>query len=154
MATGSCGVSKAGRVQTLDPIQQQGNGTVRAEQIERQLRAEYELWEGTRHKLGGMDQNGVDCSGFVKNVYQKLFDITLPRTTKTQVNSGRYVEKRNLRAGDLVFFNPPFTSRHVGIYLSDGEFVHASKSSGVTISSISPVYWSKYYWTARRVLQD
>ena len=150
----SCGTSKASRIQISDPIGQNKKEKDRANQIELQLRSEYELWEGTRHKLGGTDYNGVDCSGFVKHVCEKLFDIDLPRTTKTQIVSGRYVNKSELRAGDLVFFKPPFVSCHVGIYLSNGEFVHASKSSGVTISKISPEYWSKYYWTGRRILSD
>jgi cell wall-associated NlpC family hydrolase len=58
-----------------------------------------------------------------------------------------------LRAGDLVFFKPPSAPRHVGIYLSGKQFVHASKSNGVTISEIDRVYWGKYYWTGRRILR-
>jgi cell wall-associated NlpC family hydrolase len=122
--------------------------------IEWQIRSEFELWEGTRHKLGGMGLNGVDCSGFVRHVYQKLFNIELPRTTKGQVTRGRQVKRSELRAGDLVFFKPPYTPRHVGIYLGDGEFVHTSSRKGVVISRIGPAYWSKYFWTGRRILPD
>ena len=153
VAVASCGTPKTKHTGISDPVRRpavaKGSG-----HIEQQLRAEYELWKGTKHKLGGMDKSGVDCSGFVKYIYQKLFNITLPRTTKSQVTSGRQVKRSRLATGDLVFFKPPGSSRHVGIYLSDDEFVHASKSNGVIISEISPAYWSKYYWTARRVLPD
>jgi cell wall-associated NlpC family hydrolase len=59
-----------------------------------------------------------------------------------------------LEAGDLVFFRPPGNPRHVGIYLSNNEFMHASKTQGVTISRIDPLYWGKYYWTARRLYRN
>ena len=78
--------------------------------------------------------------------------MNLPRTTKAQATLGRPVKKADLQAGDLVFFKPPSYPRHVGIYLGDDEFVHASKTRGVIISKIDLEYWGKYYWTARRVL--
>ena len=122
------------------------------DEIEQRLRAEYRRWEGTRHQLGGTDRRGIDCSGFVKAVYANLFNIYLPRTTETQVIQGRPIPSKELQAGDLVFFKPPTYPRHVGIFLSQSEFVHASKNKGVTISKIDPYYWEKYYWTARRIL--
>ena len=122
--------------------------------IQKQLEAEYQRWQGTPHRLGGSTRNGVDCSGFVKAVYNNVFEMDLPRTTKAQVALGRPVKKIDLQAGDLVFFKPPSYPRHVGIYLSDSKFVHASKTKGVTISRISPFYWRKYFWVARRLLVD
>ena len=122
------------------------------DEIEQRLRAEYRRWEGTRHQLGGTDRRGIDCSGFVKAVYANLFNIHLPRTTETQVIQGRPIPSKELQAGDLVFFKPPTYPRHVGIFLSQSEFVHASKNKGVTISKIDVHYWGKYYWTARRIL--
>jgi cell wall-associated NlpC family hydrolase len=123
-------------------------------EIQKRLEAEYQRWQGTRHRLGGGSRSGVDCSGFVQAVYKNVFEIDLPRTTNAQAMLGRAVEKSKLQAGDLVFFKPPSYPRHVGIYLSNSEFVHASKTKGVTISSIDPVYWNKYYWTARRLLTE
>ena len=58
-------------------------------EIEQRLREEYERWKGTRHRLGGNDRNGIDCSGFVKAVYANLFEIHLPRTTQIQAKQGR-----------------------------------------------------------------
>ena len=101
--------------------------------------------------MGGTDKNGVDCSGFVWAVYKNVFKLDLPRTTKAQQRQGLPINRYALKSGDLVFFRPPDYPRHVGIYLSKNEFVHASKSKGVTISQIDPRYWGKYYWTARRI---
>ena len=124
-----------------------------SDDIERRILEEYDQWEGTRHILGGDDRDGIDCSAFVQVVYQNAFHIDLPRTTRGQLSVGKTVGMNELRAGDLVFFKPPSAPRHVGIYLSGKQFVHASKSNGVTISEIDRVYWEKYYWTGRRILR-
>ena len=121
-------------------------------EIEKRLRQEYRRWQGTQHRLGGSGRRGIDCSGFVKAVYKDVFNIELPRSTRSQVRKGEAVSYENLRSGDLVFFRPPSYPRHVGIYLGGSEFVHASKNKGVTVSKIDQTYWEKYYWTARRIL--
>ena len=118
------------------------------------LRREYSRWLGTRHRLGGNDGNGIDCSAFVQAVYRKVFRIDLPRTTRGQVRQGKPVAYHDMRVGDLVFFKPPDYPRHVGIYLGDSQFVHASKTSGVTVSPIDRYYWQPHFWTARRLLAD
>jgi cell wall-associated NlpC family hydrolase len=122
--------------------------------IEVMLRQEYSRWLGTRHRLGGNDRNGVDCSGFVQAVYRNIFRIDLPRTTGEQVRQGHPVAFHQMRLGDLVFFTPPDDPRHVGIYLGDSQFVHASKTSGVTVSPIDRSYWKPHFWKARRILID
>ena len=129
-------------------------GTSDSHEIEKRIRNEYTQWKGSQHRLGGTDQNGIDCSGFVREVYKTLFNMDLPRTTKEQVKEGSSINRKDLQAGDLVFFKPPTYPRHVGIFLKGNEFVHASKSKGVIISQIDPYYWGKYYWTARRVLTE
>ena len=83
--------------------------------------------------------------------YDDLFDIKLPRTTKDQSTLGNRVRKRNLDAGDLVFFKTGLTRRHVGIYMKDGIFVHASRSNGVVKSSLDSGYWADNFWKAKRV---
>jgi len=120
--------------------------------IEQRILEEYHRWKGTRHRLGGTGSKSIDCSGFVKAVYRDAFNISLPRTTKAQVYQGKSVSYDELQPGDLVFFKPPDYPRHVGIFLSASQFVHASKSKGVTISKIDAHYWGKYYWTARRII--
>jgi cell wall-associated NlpC family hydrolase len=122
--------------------------------IEKRIIEQYHRWEGTRHKMGGTGSKGIDCSAFVKAIYRDAFNIDLPRTTKAQARLGKPMAFNALQPGDLVFFKPPTYARHVGIFLSRSEFVHASKNKGVTISSIDAPYWKKYFWTARRILPD
>jgi cell wall-associated NlpC family hydrolase len=122
--------------------------------MEKKLRNEYLRWLGTKHRLGGNDHNGIDCSGFVQAVYRNAFQINLPRTTVGQEKQGQPVGYQDMRIGDLVFFKTPDTPRHVGIYLGKSQFVHASKSSGVTVSPIDHYYWKPHFWAARRILTD
>ena len=149
----SCTHHQEQRVPDKDNLDR-AHGPRNPSEIEKQLAAEYTRWQGTRHRLGGSSRNGVDCSGFVKAVYKNIFEMDLPRTTRAQSTLGRSVDQTDLQAGDLVFFKPPSYPRHVGIYLSRSEFIHASKSNGVTISRIDPVYWGNYFWMARRLLPD
>jgi len=135
----------------LSPLSEKTSSENAPRKTEKTLRDEYRRWKGTKHKMGGTDEKGVDCSGFVQAVYGDVFHMDLPRTTKGQLRQGIPVSRSALQAGDLVFFRPPGYPRHVGIYLGNNEFVHASKTQGVTISRIAPHYWGKYYWTARRV---
>ena len=125
-----------------------------SDSVEQRILEEYQRWKGTRHQLGGSGSDGIDCSGFVQAVYLYAFKINLPRTTVAQVRQGKPVALTSLQPGDLVFFTPPNYPRHVGIFLNHSQFVHASKTKGVTISKIDEYYWRKYYWTARRILQD
>jgi cell wall-associated NlpC family hydrolase len=124
------------------------------DEVEKRILNEYRKWRGTRHKMGGTGSEGIDCSGFVKAIYRDAFGIELPRTTREQAKLGKSMALEDLQPGDLVFFKPPTYPRHVGIFLSQSEFVHASKNKGVTISKIDTHYWGKYYWTARRILPD
>lgn len=121
-------------------------------QIERQLYEEVRLWQGTPYALGGNDKDGIDCSGFVRRVYQRLFGIKLPRDTSQQALVGTPISKSQLRAGDLVFFLQYSKLNHVGIYLKNGEFAHASTRSGVTISNLNDDYWQKSYRLSRRMI--
>ncbi len=116
------------------------------------LRKEYAHWQGTPYRLGGNSKNGIDCSAFVKNIYRDSFNITLPRTTETQVKKGFFVYQKQLKVGDLVFFKTGWSTRHVGIYIGERQFIHASTSKGVITSSLDNVYWNKKYWQARRIL--
>ncbi len=120
--------------------------------VERNLRAEARSWQGAPHRLGGTTKRGVDCSGLVQVVFDDLFDVQLPRTTEDQVHVGDKVRRSGLTPGDLVFFRPTPKSRHVGIYVGNGEFFHVSSSQGAMISRLEEPYWRQRYWTARRVL--
>lgn len=120
--------------------------------IRHELLQDYQNWRGTPHRLGGNNQNGIDCSAYTQRVYRKLFDVNLPRTTKEQRRTGKGVSRSRLQTGDLVFFRPGIFSNHVGVYLGDGSFIHVSSSKGVTRSRLDEGYWKRYYHSARRVL--
>ncbi|PSQ97292.1 MAG: hydrolase Nlp/P60 [Bacteroidetes bacterium SW_9_63_38] len=121
-------------------------------EAESRLRSAAQRWGNTPHELGGESQSGADCSGLVQSVFSNQFEVTVPRTTEQQVQVGRQVSQSELQPGDLVFFRPGYKKRHVGIYLSDGEFLHASASSGVTVSPLDRSYWQDRWWQGRRVL--
>ncbi len=101
---------------------------------------------------GNTPSSGFDCSGYVRYVFANA-GIYLPRTADVQYNCGYAVSTSELAPGDLVFFETycPGPS-HVGIYVGDGNFIHASSSRGVTISSLSSSYYSAHYLGARRVM--
>lgn len=115
------------------------------------LKRHYEKWRGTPYVDGGMSASGLDCSGFTVLAYRDLFGLSLPRTAGEQAEFGREVAKEDLEPGDLVFFQTGARKRHVGIYLNDDQFIHASLSRGVTISSLDDRYWQRKYWQARRL---
>ena len=117
-----------------------------------QLRAEIDRWQGTPYSLGGTNGKGIDCSGFAMIIYNDVFAIQIPRTTEQQVKLGKRIEIKNLNTGDLVFFLPETKKMHMGIYLSHGEFAHASVSKGVMVSNINTPYWKNIFLTARRLL--
>ncbi len=102
--------------------------------------------------MGGDDNGGLDCAAFARTVYADAFGIELPRTTNALLGRGAAVSRAQLTAGDLVFFHPDSYPRHVGVYLGRGEFAHVSAKKGVMLSRLDRGYWSKHYWTARRVL--
>jgi hypothetical protein len=106
---------------------------------------------GSPYSYGGTSSAGFDCSGFTQRVFIDG-GSSLPRTTSGQFNVGASVSKDNLQPGDLVFFNTNGKSvSHVGIYIGSNNFIHASSSSGVMISSIyDPHYWGSRYIGARR----
>lgn len=112
----------------------------------------YKEWEGVRYKFGGESKDGIDCSAFIQKVFEKNFNMTLPRTTKEQAEIGKEINKNELATGDLIFFKTGRYSRHVGIYIEDGKFIHASTSKGVTISTLDNSYFSKHYWKSLRII--
>lgn len=107
---------------------------------------------GTPYKWGGTTTSGFDCSGYVQFVFAKN-GVNLPRTTGQQMATGSAVSKSNLQVGDLVFFNTSGKGvSHVGIFIGSNNFIHASTSKGVMVSSINdPYYWGSKYIGAKRV---
>lgn len=108
---------------------------------------------GVPYVWGGTSTSGFDCSGFTYYVMLKN-ELAFPRTAATQYTVGTYVSKSNLRPGDFVFFETykPGAS-HVGIYLGNDQFIHASSGAGkVIISNLSNSYYTQHYWGARRMI--
>ena len=101
--------------------------------------------------MGGLSKKGVDCSGLVYLTYRENLGIEIPRSTALQSKTGKEVKRSELRAGDLVFFKTSYKVRHVGIYIEDGKFFHASTSKGVMISNLNDYYWKDKYWHSRRM---
>lgn len=117
------------------------------------LQSEYNYWAGSPFRLGGETLKGVDCSSLVQKVYQNSLNINLPRTTELQAKKGTYIKRKQLKIGDLVFFKTGWKVRHVGIYMGQNKFFHASTSKGVITSDLNNPYWKKHYWQARRVIK-
>lgn len=120
--------------------------------ISEALLRHHQQWQGTPYLLGGDNRKGIDCSAFTQNTFREQFGIEIPRTTLTQLAYGDTVAKHQLKPGDLVFFKTTANKqRHVGIYLEQQIFLHASTSQGVTLSRLDNPYWASHYWTARRI---
>jgi len=107
---------------------------------------------GKPYVYGAAGPNAFDCSGLTQYVFSKL-GVNLSRTTYTQVGEGTKVNRSDLKPGDLVFFNTQGSTSHVGIYIGNGEFIHAPRTGKpVMISSLSDGYYSEKYSTARRII--
>jgi len=111
----------------------------------------FQAWHATPYRAGGMDKTGVDCSGFVCVTYRQLFDIQLPRTAEKLARAGIQIPVSQLRPGDLVLFKTGWKDNHVGIYLENEVFIHASTSRGVMLSGLNEAYWQQHFWQARRI---
>ncbi|CCJ85217.1 Lipoprotein spr precursor [Cronobacter dublinensis 582] len=136
----------------LQASQDEFEQMVRTLDVKSRIMDQYADWKGVRYRLGGSTKSGIDCSGFVQRTFREQFGLELPRSTYEQQEMGKSVDRTRLRTGDLVLFHAGSTGRHVGIYIGNNQFVHASTRSGVMISNMDEPYWKKRYNEARRVL--
>jgi cell wall-associated NlpC family hydrolase len=110
---------------------------------------------GIRYKYGGnVPESGLDCSGLVRYVFKEAWGANLPRTSEEISRVGENVDSKDLRPGDLVFYNTLKRSfSHVGIYLGDNKFIHAPSGGGkVRIESMDVNYWKNRFNGARRIV--
>lgn len=109
-------------------------------------------WKGVPYKYGGSSKKGTDCSGFVGSVYKEVYGMQLKRTSSDMTEDVRFVSKNDLKAGDILFFK--INSRkisHVGIYIADNKFIHASTKSGVVVSDLAQKYYADSFYKGGRV---
>lgn len=111
-------------------------------------------WIGTPYRFGGSSRKGIDCSAFTKQLYSDVFNLTIRRSSRDIFSMVNPVGKDDLKEGDLVFFKIHSRSiSHIGIYLGNNRFAHAS-SRGVAISSLDDAYYSRYFYKGGRLLES
>lgn len=112
----------------------------------------YKVWKGVPYRLGGNGFNGIDCSAFVQVAYRDAVNVDIPRTTTMQSAIGKEIDYDEVQIGDLAFFKTTRTTKHVGVYIGNKQFMHASTSKGVIISRLDNPYWAAKFWHFRRVV--
>jgi len=102
-------------------------------------------WYGTPYRLGGTTKKGVDCSAFSQFLFAAVYGFSIPRTAREQYSLTSRISRTELKEADLIFFNTRGGISHVGVYLQNNKFVHASTSGGVMISDIFDEYWARKF---------
>jgi cell wall-associated NlpC family hydrolase len=102
-------------------------------------------WYGTRYCMGGTTKTCIDCSAFVQLFFSSIYGVVIPRTAKDQYDAADKISTTKLQQGDLLFFNTRGGVSHVGVYLQNNKFVHASTTGGVMISDMFEAYYVKHF---------
>jgi len=112
-----------------------------------------DAWYGVQYRWGGEDKHGIDCSALSRKLYDSIYGYNLARTSKQQHKQCQRIKRvADAEEGDLIFFRMSrFRISHVGVYLANGYFLHASKSQGVMISNLNSKYWHRRYAGCGRV---
>ena len=160
----SCGSTKNKRVvtrksQTTKTVKKSNKPTTTAKpSIVESIIKNAEKYEGTRYKYGGTTKKGMDCSGLIYTAF-KEDNIKIPRVSSAMAKTGDWIDLKNVREGDLLFFATKKNSRsvnHVGLVTAiNGDaiaFIHSTTSKGVITSTLKEKYWYFAFVQARRVL--
>lgn len=159
----ACGSQKSSKRQLYDPqevvalskkLGVELSNTDKDDDRNMYLYAESSLWLGVPYRNGGLSRRGVDCSGFAFLIYQKVYNKNIPRSTSDLSKMKmQIISKGRLCAGDLVFFATSRNNKinHVGLYLKDGYFVHASTSKGVIVSHLNEDYYKRTWKKGGRI---
>lgn len=115
------------------------------------LRKVAESYLGVPYHFGGQSRSGIDCSGFVRQVFSEAYGIDLPHNALAMSLQGNAVAKRDLKPGDLIFFKHFWIIDHTGIYMGNNYFIHSATSIGVAYSSLEAPYFVDHYAGARRI---
>lgn len=149
-----CGISFAAE-QTDMPPPPAGQGLLKSLPDAVQNLLHYALnFEGVSYSKGGTSPaSGFDCSGFVRYVFDRVGGVSLPHSSNALSQVGNHIRMSELLPGDLVFFSFMHTISHVGIYIGNDQFIHASstQTGSVMVSNLNDNYWSKHFTLARRV---
>lgn len=109
-------------------------------------------WYGTPYKYGGKNKKGIDCSNFTSTLYSDVYNKNISGTSASLFEQCKIVSKNNLKEGDLVFFKIEKDNvSHIGVYLQNNKFVHATTKKGVMIDDLDQAYYKKYYYKAGRI---
>jgi len=112
-------------------------------------------WMGTPYRFGGQDKGGIDCSGLAQLLEQQVYNVNIPRSTSQQIGVIKRKFEEDLAEGDLVFFDYDGKKfSHVGVYLQNGYYVHASSSKGVIITRLHDPYTYKYFSRCGSIVVD
>jgi cell wall-associated NlpC family hydrolase len=110
-------------------------------------------WMGVPYKYGGNDKNGIDCSGFTGMLYREVYNKNVSGPTSTLIDLTSIINESELKEGDMVFFHIEKKGKvsHVGVYLQNNKFVHATTKKGVMINDLNENYYKQHYFKSGRV---
>ncbi len=162
LALAGCSTKRKAATPAVTPVQRPGV-TIAPEQAVpstsqqvKELLAEARKWLGTPYSYGGHSRKGTDCSGMIMELFLKIYNIRMPRSSAMQQEYSRPVKFADMKPGDLVFFATGSNKKrvsHVGLYIGDNRMIHASSSKGVMESGLSERYWTRTFHSSGRVIE-